>query len=67
MRRLSVFCFVLVILCTAVAALSYAQGSTAQPLQVDADFQKLDAMMRALRNRNAQDYAITDPDGIDDL
>ena len=59
MRRLPVFCFVLVSLCTAVDAPGHAQGSTAQPLQVDADFQKLDAMMRALRNRNAQDYAIT--------
>ena len=62
-RRLSVLCFVLVNLCTAVA---HAQGSAAQPLQVDADFQRLDAMMRALRNRNAQDYAITDPNGIDE-
>lgn len=66
MRRLSVFCFVLVNLCTAVAAPGHAQVSTAPPLQVDADFQKLDAMMRALRNRNAQDYAITGPNGLDE-
>lgn len=66
MRRLSVICFVLVSLCTAVAAPGHAQGSTAQPLQVDADFQKLDAMMRALRDRNARDYAITSQNGIDE-
>ena len=65
-RRLSVFCLVLATLWTAVAAPAHAQGNTAQPLQVDADFQKLDAMMRALRNRNAQDYAITDQNGIDE-
>src|SRR5438046_6667900 len=64
-RRLSVLCFVLVTW-TAVAAPSHAQGRAAQPLQVDADFQKLDAMLRALRNRNARDYAITDPNGIDE-
>lgn len=66
MRRLPVFCFVLVNLCTVVAASGHAQASTAQPLQIDADFQKLDAMIRAVRNRNAQDYAITDPKGIDE-
>src|SRR3981081_931455 len=66
MRRLSVFCFVLVNLCAAVASPGHARGSTAQPLQVDANLQKLDAMMTALRNRNAQDYAITTPNGIDE-
>jgi hypothetical protein len=66
MRRLSVFCFVLVSLCTAVTAPGHAQGSTAQPLQVDADLLKLDAMMRALRDRNARDYAITSQNGIDE-
>ena len=65
-RRLSVFCFVCVGFCTAVAAPGHAQGSTAQPLQVDADCQKLDAMMKALRDRNARDYAITSENGIDE-
>jgi pimeloyl-ACP methyl ester carboxylesterase len=65
-RRLSVFCFVLLIVCTAVVAPGHAQGSTAHPLQADADFQKLDAMMRVLRTRNAQDYAITSENGIDE-
>ena len=66
MRRLSVFCFVLVNLCAAVAVPGHARGSTAQPIQVDADLQKLDAMMTALRKRNAQDYAITTPNGVDE-
>ena len=64
MKRLSVLCFVLV--CTALAAPGCAQGSTSQPPQVDADLQKLGAMMQALRTRNAQDYAITSPNGIDE-
>src|SRR5580765_651739 len=64
-RRLSVFCFVFVGFCTAVAAPGHAQGSTAQPV-VDADFQKLDAMLQALRDRNARDYAITSQNGIDE-
>src|SRR3989442_12957229 len=64
MNLLSAFCFVLVNICT--AARDHAQGNTAQPLQIDADLQKFDAMMRALHNRNAQDYAITNPNGIDE-
>ena len=66
MGQLSVFCFVLGSLCTALATPSLAQETTAQPLRVDADFQKLDAMMSALRKRNAQDYAVTSPNGIDE-
>jgi pimeloyl-ACP methyl ester carboxylesterase len=64
-RQLFIFCAV-VTLWTAGAASGHAQGNAAQPLQVDADFQNLDAMMRALRSRNARDYAITDPNGIDE-
>ena len=33
---------------------------------MDADFQKLDAMMGFVRNRNAQDYAITAPNAVDE-
>src|SRR4051812_234546 len=65
-RRVSVICAALVTFWTAVAAPAHAQGSAAQAPQVDADFQKLDAMFRALRTRNARDYAITDPNGIDE-
>jgi pimeloyl-ACP methyl ester carboxylesterase len=66
MRRLSIFCFVLVNLCTAVAAPGHARGRPAQSPQVDADVQTFDAMLKFLRNRNAQDYAIADPPGIDE-
>jgi len=65
MKRLSVLCFVLVNFCAALAAPACAQRSTSPPPQVDADLQKLGAMMQALRARNAQDYAITSPNGID--
>ena len=66
MKRLSVLCFVLVNFCTALAAPGCAQGTTSQPPPVDADLQKLGAMMQALRDRNAQDYAVTTPNGIDE-
>jgi pimeloyl-ACP methyl ester carboxylesterase len=65
MSRLSVVWLVLASLSTALSAPGHAQESTPQP-QVDADFQKLGAVMQFLRNRNAQDYAITSQDGIDD-
>ena len=66
MRRRAAFCFLLLTLCAAIAPPGHAQGITAQPIQSDADFQKLEAMMRILRDRNAQDYAITNPNGIDE-
>lgn len=65
MRRLSAFCFALLSLCAAASPVG-AQQSTAQPPQIDAEFKKLDAVMTFLRNRNARDYAITTPGGIDE-
>jgi pimeloyl-ACP methyl ester carboxylesterase len=65
MRRLSVK-FLLVSLCIALAVLVFAQASGAQPQQDDAELKKLDAMMTFVRTRNAQDYAITAPNGIDE-
>jgi len=50
------------ILCATLAA----SASAEQEPSGDADFQKLDAMMGFVRNRNARDYAITSPNGIDD-
>ena len=38
----------------------------AQERTGDKDFQTLDAMLTALRNRNARDYAIATPNGIDE-
>jgi pimeloyl-ACP methyl ester carboxylesterase len=62
-RRLFVLCLALV---TAAVTPVYGQAGIAQPLPLDADFQKLNAMMTALRKRNAQDYAVTNPNGIDE-
>jgi pimeloyl-ACP methyl ester carboxylesterase len=58
-------CLVLLNLCAAIVAPCQAQ-SQPPPVQADAEFQKLDAAMRAVRNRHAQDYAITTPNGIDE-
>lgn len=57
-------CSLLVVNLLAVSVL--AQGSPPQPPTEDAERQKLDAMMSILRNRNAQDYAVTAPNGIDE-
>jgi len=43
-----------------------AQARPPQSPAGDAEFQKLDALMTFVRNRNAQDYAITAPNGIDE-
>ena len=42
-----------------------ARGRAPQTPSGDLEVQKLDAVMTALRNRNARDYAITAPNGID--
>ena len=64
MRRL---CSLLILnLCAALAVSALAQDNAAQLRTGDIDVQKLDAMMAFLRNRNAQDYAITAPNGIDE-
>jgi pimeloyl-ACP methyl ester carboxylesterase len=54
MRRLLV-----VMLCSPLAA-------AAQEPPADADFQKFDALREFVRNRNARDYSITSPEGIDE-
>jgi pimeloyl-ACP methyl ester carboxylesterase len=43
-----------------------AQEKAAQPRISDADVERLDRLMTFARNRNAQDYAITAPNGIDE-
>ncbi len=57
---------VLLNLCAAAVVPLHAQGSPPQSVQVDTEFQKLDAGLKAVRNRNARDYAITTPNGIDE-
>jgi len=42
------------------------QPRTAQSPGLDADFQELDELTRLLRSRNAEDYAISAPPGIDE-
>lgn len=65
-RRPSPFRFLLVSLCLASTGPICAQESPAVPPAVDAEFQKLDAMLKFVSNRNALDYAITSPNGIDE-
>jgi len=48
----------------ALPALARPSGAPPQP--DDAEFQKLDAMMGFVRNRNAKEYAIDAPNGIDE-
>ncbi len=53
-------------LCTALAVPVFAQADAAQAQPDSEEFQKLSAIMSFVRNRNAQDYAITAPNGIDE-
>ncbi len=55
----------LVVLCVAALA-SYAHESAAQNPPDETEVQKFDAMRGFVRNRNAQDYAITSPNGVDE-
>jgi pimeloyl-ACP methyl ester carboxylesterase len=53
--------------CATLAASGFAQGTTPQPEQQNvAEFQKLNGFFTFKRNRNAADYAITTPNGIDE-
>jgi pimeloyl-ACP methyl ester carboxylesterase len=65
LSRLSVSS-VFVSVCAALAVSAYAQGTAAPPKQDDAEIRKLDEMLAFLRNRNARDYAITTPNGVDE-
>jgi len=53
-------------LCAAAIACGSAPGIDPHRSPTDADVQKFDGMLQALRSRNAQDYAITTPNGIDE-
>jgi pimeloyl-ACP methyl ester carboxylesterase len=52
--------------CAAVTSSGFAQDTTSQTKQDMAQFQKLSAFFTYKRNRNAADYAITTPNGIDE-
>ncbi len=66
MRRRFVFGCLLVSLCSALVVQGLAQESAAPSPPGEADVKNFDAMMTFVRGRNAQDYAITAPNGIDE-
>lgn len=55
----------LVLLCSAALALCSAQEAPSGRSEA-AEFQKLEPALKFLRNRNARDYAVTNPNGIDE-
>ena len=57
--------FLPLILCAPLASVP-AEPSQAQDPPEDAELRKFDAMMTFLRGRNAQDYALTSPNAIDE-
>src|SRR5206468_1940810 len=61
MRRV---CFLLIL--AALAASVLAQETATQGPSGDSDIRKFDAWMALLRSRNAQEYVITSPNGIDE-
>lgn len=54
------------VLGTTLAAPVFAQDSPAAPRQDTAELQKLETILAFVRDRNARDYAITSPNGIDE-
>lgn len=58
--------FSLVGLCTALAVPLFAQENAAPPHKDGSELQKLDAMLAFVRKRNARNYAITAPNGVDE-
>ena len=65
MRRLSNLAL-LSIFCTVFSVAAFAQDSVARAEQRIAELKKLDAVLTFLRKRNAIDYAIATPNGIDE-
>jgi pimeloyl-ACP methyl ester carboxylesterase len=56
----------LIVRCCALAVLISSQASAGQAPPVGTDLQTLNTMLGFLRNRNAEDYAISVPPGIDE-
>jgi hypothetical protein len=56
----------LLTLCTLLPVPAFAQDGAVRPPQNVAEIQKLDTMLALIRQRNARDYAITTPNGIDE-
>jgi pimeloyl-ACP methyl ester carboxylesterase len=59
-------CLLPLILCACLTASALAQQNPPPMPPSDADFQKLDAVLGFVRNRNAQDYAIASHNGVDE-
>lgn len=62
----SLLLFSLVGLCTALAVPLFAQENAAPAHKDISELQKLDAMLALVRKRNARNYAITAPNGVDE-
>jgi pimeloyl-ACP methyl ester carboxylesterase len=62
MRQLRVFALVV----NAVVVSACVQGGASQEPSRDPEIEKLEALTTVLRNRNARDYAITTPNGVDE-
>jgi pimeloyl-ACP methyl ester carboxylesterase len=56
----------LLLVCALSAAPARAQDTAARPVPNVAELQKLDTVLAFIRQRNARDYAITTPNGIDE-
>jgi pimeloyl-ACP methyl ester carboxylesterase len=56
----------LLTLCTVLAVPGLAQDVVSRPAQNVAELQKLDTLLTFIRARNARDYAIATPNGIDE-
>ncbi len=56
----------LLLACALTGARARAQDTATRPIPNVAELQKLDTVLAYIRQRNARDYAITTPNGIDD-
>lgn len=66
MGRRSLVGLLSIVFFSASVMLAVAQEQGAEPSQDEVEFRKLEPILDFLRNRNARDYAITAPDGIDE-
>ena len=66
MKRALVRSFALLCLSATILAPLLTHARAGEVDQATADVQKLDAAMSFMRGRNARDYAIATPDGIDE-
>jgi pimeloyl-ACP methyl ester carboxylesterase len=65
MAPTTVTCFI-VLFCLASAALGQASSDSQQPQSIDSEYRKFDGLVSFLRARNAKQFAIPAPKGIDE-